>query len=422
MTMARKIIIGTSIWLIYFYFIGSVVRAEQPLPVESEKTEILIGAHLPLTGALAMVGAEQKWAYERAVEDINNAGGIYLKQYDRKLPVRLIVMDDQTNPKKATEIVEKMITQTKVDLLLSGHSGAYGVLPGMVAAEKHRKYYHGTVIWGPDFMEYNFKYSTMYFFDIKQGSTIPFETWNSFPEEDRPQKVALFMEDTFDGEQFGELCVTTAKEYGYKVALWESIDTTAGDFTPQIAKAKSMGIDAILFMANTEHAIKLMKQMKELNFSVKFFQGIKGTWAADFYEALGKDADYIFCDGFWSEDYPLPGAKELGERYYEHFRKRSVSIGMYYALCQILWQAIEKAGTLDSAEVRQAVLDNEFDTVMGEVDYDENGVAIFPLANFQWWKGQQHLVYPVEHAQFEAKIALPWNERRQKSENTSEAK
>jgi branched-chain amino acid transport system substrate-binding protein len=121
-------------------------------------------------------------------------------------------------------------------------------------------------------------------------------------------------------------------------------------------------------------------------------------------------------------DYPFPGAKKLGQRFHQESGKDSISVGMYYALCQILFQAIEKAGTLDSAEVRQAVLDNEFDTVMGKVDYDEKGVAIFPLANFQWWKGKQYLVYPIEHSKFKAKIASPWDEREQKTASASKEK
>jgi branched-chain amino acid transport system substrate-binding protein len=92
--------------------------------------------------------------------------------------------------------------------------------------------------------------------------------------------------------------------------------------------------------------------------------GWKGTWAGEFWQALGKDAQYILLDGFWSMDFPFPGAKELGDRYYQKFKKYSVSVGALYALCQILWQGIEKAGTLDSAKVRQAVLDNEFQTMM----------------------------------------------------------
>ncbi len=397
-------------------FVCLIIWAEQPVSAENEKTEILIGAHLPLSGALAMAGVEQKWAYEKAVEDINKAGGIYVKQYGRKLPVRLVVMDDETNPQKATEVVEELIKQTKVDLLLSGHSGAHGVLPGLITAEKYHKYYHGTVVWVPDFLDYNFKWGTMYFFDMAQGGAVPFEIWNSLPEDQRPQKPALFMEDTFDGKQMGELLVELAEKYGYKIATWESMGMGAKDFLAQIQEAKSIGVDAILLLANTEDVVTLVRQMKELNFNVKFFHGWKGTWATEFYKTLGKDAEYIFCDGFWSEDYPFPKAKELGERYYKEHGKHSVSVGMYYALCQTLWQGIERAGTLDSASVRQAILGNEFDTVNGKVDYDERGIALFPSAGFQWWKGKQQIIYPFENSKFEVKIAPPWDKRDEKTE------
>ena len=43
-----------------------------------------------------------------------------------------------------------------------------------------------------------------------------------------------------------------------------------------------------------------------------YYQGFKGTWSPDFYKAMGKDADYIFCDGFWSMDYPLQGCQGAG--------------------------------------------------------------------------------------------------------------
>ena len=110
-------------------------------------------------------------------------------------------------------------------------------------------------------------------------------------------------------------------------------------------------------------------------------------------------------------DYPFPGAKQLGERYFREFGKYSISVGMYYALCQILWQAIEKAGTLDSANIRQAVLDNSFSTVNGIVDYNEQGVALFPLSQSQWWQGKQQVIYPFELSTFKIKIMPPWNKR-----------
>ncbi|MBW1783383.1 MAG: amino acid ABC transporter substrate-binding protein [Deltaproteobacteria bacterium] len=375
------------------------------------KEQILIGAHLPLSGSGASMGAEQKWAYNLAVADINKAGGIYVKEYDKKLPVKLIIMDDESEPMKAASAVAKLIKQKKVDLILSGQRGAYGVIPGMITAEKFKKYYHGTVIWFPDFLKNNFQWCTVYFFDIGQGATIPYEVWNSLPEDQRPKKPAIFMEDTTDGSQMGGGLTALAGKYGYTIALRETMPLGGKDFSKSILRAKSKGVDAILCMANAPEAITLLKQMKKLNLNVKFFQGWKGTWQTQFQKTMGKDAEGVFCDGFWSMDFPFPGAKELGKRHYAQYKRNSVSIGLYYALCQILWQAIEKSGSLDGAKVRQAVLDNEFDTVMGKVDYNEKGVAVFPLANFQWKDGKRVVVYPFDRASAKAVPMKPWNQR-----------
>ena len=415
---SRKAAIPTRTVKLFFFFVSlfflfSNVLIVHPLLAREEKTEILIGNHLPLSGALAMAGVEQKWAYERAVEDINKTGGIYVAEYGKKLPVRLIVMDDETNPGMAAAVVERLIKRNKVDLLLSGCTGAHGVIPGMITAEKYRIYYHGAVLWVSDFLKHKFKWCTMYFVDMAQAGALGFEVWDSLPEDQRPLKPAIFEEDTFDGKQIGDLWIALAEKYGYRITLRESMGMMVGakDFTAQIIRAKAAGVDAILLMANTADTVTLIRQMKQNNYSVKFFHGWKGTWETEFYKALGKDADYIFCDGFWSEDYPFTGAKELGNRYFDEFGKRSVGIGLYYALCQVLWQAIEKAGTLDGERIRRAVLDNIFETVNGRVNYDKRGIALFPEAEFQWWNGKQQIVYPIEYSQFQAMPAPPWNER-----------
>jgi branched-chain amino acid transport system substrate-binding protein len=251
----------------------------------------------------------------------------------------------------------------------------------------------------------------MYFFDPVQGGATGFEIYNSLPQDQRPKKVSLFLEDSSDGVILGDLMAGHAEKFGYKIELRESMGLGAKDFSSQVIKAKSAGVDAILLFANPSETVTLVRQMKQENFSVKFFQGYKGCWPTEFYKALGKDADYILTDGFWSEDYPFPGAKELGERYYKEFGKHSVTIGMYYAWCQILWQAVEKAGTLDGAKIRQAVLANEFQTVNGKVKYDEKGIAIFRAPVFQWMGGKQELVYPFELTKYKVKVAPPWDKR-----------
>jgi branched-chain amino acid transport system substrate-binding protein len=407
--MAKRTI-KVMLWLVCFFFLYTLIWTAQPV-LAKEKKEILIGASLPISGPLAMATVEQKWAYDEAVADVNKGGGIFVKEYKKKLPVRLIIEDDEADPGKAASVIERLIKRTKVDFLLGGHTPVHDVMPGLITAEKYHKIYHTAFIWIPMFLEHNFKWNTMFFFDPADGATEPYKVFNTLPEDQHPTKCGLLMEDSPDGKILGDLIGGAAEKFGYKVVVRESMGLGAKDFTTQVLKCKEAGVDAILLYSDTPECITLLRQMKENKYSVKFFVGWKATWPWEFYQAMKKDAEYVMTDGFWSPDFPFPGCKELGERYYKKYQKGSVSIGMMYALCQILFQAIEKAGTLDQAKVREAMLANEFDTMMGKIKYNDKGIALFPQALFQWWNGKLETLYPFEYTKYKVKVAPPWDKR-----------
>src|SRR5208283_632619 len=82
-----------------------------------EKSEIVIGASLPLSGAITAHGRDVKWAYELAAKNQNAEGGIFVKDYGKKLNVKLVIVNDESNPMKAAANVEKLIKIDKVDML-----------------------------------------------------------------------------------------------------------------------------------------------------------------------------------------------------------------------------------------------------------------------------------------------------------------
>lgn len=175
---------------------------------------------------------------------------------------------------------------------------------------------------------------------------------------------------------------------------------------------KAKNVDAILVFGAPTDAITLVRQMKEIGLNVKYMHGWKCTWTGEFMESLGEDSNYVICDGFWSEDYLYPGAKELGDRYHKKFNKYSVSKGCFYATAQILLRAIEAAGSLDSAKVRKAIIETKFKgTVMGDIDYDERGLALISSTANQWWNGKQMWFYPVMEGGWKLKMMPPWDKR-----------
>lgn len=407
----RKFSFKTGLILVLCLVVGFILATGQATAADKVPDKVLIGTHLPLTGGLASVGQEQKWAYEVAVADINKAGGVYVKAAGKKVPVELIIFDDESDPGKAATAVERLIKQQKVDAILSGHAAAYGVITGCITADKYKQYYHGTACFIPLWQERNFKWSTMLFFDLKENCSIPYELWNTFPAEERPKNPAIFMEDTFDARGLAGVLREQAKAYGYDIKVDINWTPGAKDFSTQILKAKNANVDAILVFGDVADCVTLVRQMKANNWMPKYFHGWRGTWPAEFWDAVGDAGQYIISDGHWSRSYPYPGSEELGARFKEKFGKDSVSVGAFYAVAQILFQAIEKADSLEPAVIRQSVINNEFDTVLGKIKYAPDGSATYPSPAFQWMDGVQVTIWPEDLAVGKLQWAVPWKDR-----------
>ncbi len=85
------------------------------------KDKIVVGMSRPLSGPLAQVHeAAFKPVYETFVKEVNDAGGVYVEEYGKKLPIELIIYDDKSDVGTATRLTEKLIVEDKVDFLWPG--------------------------------------------------------------------------------------------------------------------------------------------------------------------------------------------------------------------------------------------------------------------------------------------------------------
>ena len=83
------------------------------------KDKIRIGNAISLSGPYAPgAGMTQIPNYDMWAEEVNAKGGIYVKSYDKRLPVEIIRYDDKSDIGTAVKLVEKLILEDKVDLLL----------------------------------------------------------------------------------------------------------------------------------------------------------------------------------------------------------------------------------------------------------------------------------------------------------------
>ena len=108
-TMKNKVLPGILVLLTAVFFLAGTVAA---------KDKIVIGQAISLSGpqapAVQMSGGP---IYELWVEEVNKQGGIYVKEYGKKLPVELKRYDDKTDIGTMANLIEKLIIEDKVDFI-----------------------------------------------------------------------------------------------------------------------------------------------------------------------------------------------------------------------------------------------------------------------------------------------------------------
>jgi len=384
--------------------------------------DLVIGSINSLTGSNVLTGQEEKWAQEKAVADINAKGGIKLA--DGKMhKLALKYVDDKSQPTEGAAAMEKLIKTEGLMINLSSNITPVNQAAATVA-EQYEAYFHIVSSWtdeaSPDGSFPGFiggmdlKWSTDMFESAADSGLVAVGGAKAMDPADAPQKFAVMTENTPDGVGFGDATKAGLEAAGYEVVSYEKFVEGNKDFSSIILKFKEAGVEGVVTLIAPSDGITFVKQMKEANWSPKYIFGYKGFWPVDFYNGLGADADYICYDGFWSETLPYPYAAELGAAFTaEHDGATSNSIGLYYAGVQILAAAIERAGVFEPGPVRDQVFNGSFPgTVMGDIQYNDQGIADIPFLAFQWEAGGKRVVlYPTEVATGKTVTFVPWEER-----------
>ncbi len=371
----------------------------------AEKKEIVIGAPASFTGGGAMTAAEQIWAYKTAVADINKKGGVFVKDLNKKLPLKLVFGDDKTSPDGASAAMERLIKAEKIDLALSSDSTPKNMAAATIA-EKYKVFYSCSRAWPEEIEKMNYKWVASFFFSPVGGAEVPFKIWDKLPEAERIKKPVLLMEDDQDGQAFGEAFKAMAAKHGYKFVSDDPYPVHAKDYSSQILKMKTLEADAFLWLGDPTDGITLLRGIKQIGTKLRYIHGWRGMWPTEFLKALGnEDSNYVIHDGFWSEKNGAPGAAELGARYKKQYGKDSVSIGQDYANVQMLAMAIEKAGSLDSAKVHAVYVNGEFKgTTQGDIKFNEKAVCYTESIASQWWNGERMPIWPPNEKVWKLKL------------------
>ena len=99
---------------------------------------IKIGTLYAASGTFASTSTTTLRGLQLWAEIVNADGGVYVKAFDKKLPVQLIAYDDQSNTGTAATLYNRLITQDHVDMLVAD-MGSVMTSVGVPIAREHKQ-------------------------------------------------------------------------------------------------------------------------------------------------------------------------------------------------------------------------------------------------------------------------------------------
>lgn len=407
------------------FFTGSIIAVmilglaafliQTPLIAAEVPKEIKIGIVAPLSGPVAWAGLAIKEGADMAAEEVNAQGGVYLKEYGKKVPLRIVYGDCQSEPVIGVTVAEKLIARDKVDFLVGSAFHSSVTIAVMELAPKYnipiqsfmpvsnaisdkiksnpKRYWN---FWKGDFA------SSAY------GKTI-YETYKYLDKEGlykpKNKTVAFIIEETDFGRSNADAAWELMEKDGWKKVAYEVVPVGHNDFYPQLTKLKSMKPDVVVTCFTVLNSgVSFVKQFKET--------GLTSSHMAIYYplypqlvEQAKEAADYMI----WTPLLLNPSKVELQAKFRERFKKRynkdiNNQNGAGYDGMLGIAKAFELAGSIDPQKVVDAISKADYQGVLGRYQFDverhelKDGLDFIPIPTAQIINGKNIIIWPPKMA------------------------
>ncbi len=379
--------------------------------------EIAIGVVLPISGREAKPGQYQREGIELAIHQINQSGGILVKQLGKKLPVKEVFYDDGSDQAKSAGLVERAMSSDNVVAVLGGYSTALGeaesVMPDRYQTPWITTGSAATTIFSRG---YQYIFGTLSPTDLLGYTTAEF--LGSLVDHGKLKKglkLALALENTDHGVDYGKGIDKWIQQHpGYfRVVFSEKFELGSTDFSGLLQKVKNARADIFLADAHLQDYITMHRQYIQTGtYHQMISYGARGP-EADARKALGDATNYIFAGIWWSDKLPYPQVKRFVADYqgFTGHPPDSWYPATAYDAMRALATAIEQAGGLDKTAIRDQLRTVELkDSLLpGQVlRFGKNGQINTPFVIVQNKPtAKVDIVYPPEAATGEAIAPKP---------------
>lgn len=370
--------------------------AEAELPPAPET--IRIGNPIALTGPnSAGAGLSQIPSYDLWVEDVNADGGIYVAEYDTKIPVEIVRYDDTSDIGTSVQLMEQLILEDEVDFIFPpwGTAANFAIAP---IATQYEMPVMGCTMSSLDLSAQADEFP--YFFAILNQPDTQGVGIVEVLQEVGAETVAIVRHDDLHGIELQTVVEPLLEEAGIDVVVSKSFPAGAEDVSQLLREVQTADPDALLAFSYPGETFLITGTLQEIGYSPKLFLGSVGI-AFPIYPQVAGGVDVIegiMGTGAWNPNVDAPGAQEYFDRHVAKFEAEPDrwASAACYATGQVLQQAIEQAGTLDSTAVKDAVASGEFETILGTVYFENQINQTYPGSIGQWQNGEFEIIAPAE--------------------------
>ena len=404
-----------------------IAGCTQQAPASVKPTEIKVGVIASLTGPASNVGKNMWQSAQVAADEINAKGGVLLKD-GTKVPLKLIVGDDESTATGGQKAATKLITDDKVDILVGGYGSAVTSSYEQTIAEYKVPY----VVTGASspIITHRPDIDTSYVFHHCPTTDSYGQYTTTFIDQvvrpavnkkigasaDRPFRLALLYQDTAFGKGVQTAVNDTITKNKLNIVLVSQQGFKSGesDFRTPLTAIKAAKPDAVYLAAFPNEGGPAITQARRDIGLDTIFLNVENNDNAQFYKDLGQYGDGAIIESRFSPyTGPIGAVTDAQSKFKNSYNAKwgtfpdmmgaSTYEGIYIAS-----QATGNAGTNDKAAVRQALFDLSMPQVIeamkgGTISFTKD----FRESQFDLWMEQ--LAFDQSVGECRPKIVWPDN-------------
>jgi len=381
--------------------------------------KIVLGAAVSLTGKYSSNGVHTQNGYNMAVERINSKGGI--KVGGKTYKFEIIYYDDESNPKRAAQLAERLISQDGVEFMLGPYSS--GLTKAMAPV---------TEKYGVPMVEANgasrslFTKGYKYLFAVLAPANLYLDVAIRTAVELNGGKgvnIAMAFEQDAFSQDVRLGIVDAAEDTGSKIVIDDKLPKELNDMAATLAKVKAVKPDVLVVSGHTKGALTAIRQISEMKVDVPML-AMTHCDAAKLSKQHGKNAQYALCASQWHKTLTYKDDFFTdGMTYDADFNKMFGYAPPYQAAessaaLLVFKDAFERANSFDQKKVRDALAATDMQTFYGNIKFAPGGQNVSkPMVLFQVicdssGKCENKVVAPLKWASAKLIHPIPkWSER-----------